>query len=144
MDDSEDTAPAGLPESAAWFVVISHGREAQARVVAGLDGVRAALAPILRAVAPQGLPDGAEDLLAALGDPGPWRRHGIGDGRPYWHLWLPLGDGSVAVQRLTVPPEPGQAGAGAAAIRQAMRPIEAELRSLAAELALLARQEPRG
>ena len=125
-------------EATAWFVVIANGPEAGARLVAGLDGVRDALLPLVLAGRADIAPDSLAGMLAAIEDPALWARHGEGDGRPYWHLWIPLEAGSVSIQRLTVaPPQPeaDQARASAALLRRRLGEIQAELLTLAASLA---------
>ncbi len=87
------------------FVVILNAAAsaaARAEIVAGLEGVRDSLLRGVWAGAGEALaPADLAALLAALEDPASWLGHGIGDGRPYWHWWAPLGAGSVSVQRLT-------------------------------------------
>ena len=101
MSETEDNPVP--PEAEALFVVTVNGPAAGAEVVPGLEAAREA---ILRAVWRGAQGAAPEDLgarLEALDDPGAWVPHGLGDGRPFWHWWAALGEGSVSVQRITLP-----------------------------------------
>ena len=133
--DETGKAAAAPGEAEASFVVTVNGPAARSEVAAGLDGVREAF---LRAVwrGPRGaVPDDLGAHLASLGDPAAWAAHGRGDGRPFWHWWLGLEDGSVAVQRVTCPlPADPRAAAEAAERVEHSRQAAAALKSCAAEL----------
>ncbi len=137
--DEGGKAAAAVPEAGASFVVTVNGPLAGSEVVAGLDGVREAF---LRAVwrGPRGaVPDDLGAHLASLGDPVAWAAHGRGDGRPFWHWWLGLKDGSVSVQRLTAPlPTAPRAAAEAAGRAERLRRAAADLAACAAELRAVA------
>lgn len=142
MDEEEKPAvepEAGAPEADAPFVVTVNGPAARSEVVAGLDGVREAF---LRAVwqGPRNaVPDDLGAHLAALGDPAAWAAHGFGDGRPFWHWWLGLKDGSIAVQRVTRPfPADPRAATEAAERAERSRHAAAALAACAAELRAMA------
>lgn len=127
-----------MAEATAWFVVIANGPGARAHVVAGLDGVRDALLPLVLAGRADIGPESLGGMLAAIEDPVLWAPHGEGDGRPYWHLWVPLEAGSVSVQRLTTaPPQPDadQARARAALLRRTLAETRDALLALAADIA---------
>lgn len=131
----EEGEGTGAPGADALFVVTVNGPAATSEVVAGLDGVREAF---LRAVW-RGPRDAAPDDLgahmASLGDPAAWAVHGRGDGRPFWHWWLGLRDGSVSVQRVTgtLPADP-HAEAEAEERAERLRQAAAALAACAAEL----------
>ena len=131
----EEGRVAAAPEADAPFVVTVNGHAARSEVVSGLDGVREAF---LRAVwrGPRdAVPDGLCAQLASLGDPAAWAAHGRGDGRPFWHWWLGLEDGSVAVQRVTGPlPADPRTAAEAAERVERLRQAAAALVACAAEL----------
>ncbi|TDG30542.1 hypothetical protein [Paracraurococcus ruber] len=114
-----------------WFVVIVNGPAARAEVVAGLDGVRDVLLPLVLAGRADAAPDSPAGMLAAIEDPALWAPHGEGDGRPYWHLWVPVEGGSVSVQRLTEPPpQPERTLARTAELRALLADLQALLRTL--------------
>ena len=138
MEEAAGTERAGAPEGSAWFVVIANGAEAHATVVAGLDGVREALVPLVLAGRADVSPESLAGMLASIEDPALWAPHGAGDGRPFWHLWVPTDGGSVSVQRLTAaPPQPAveQAEAKAASLRRTLEHTQQALNALATELA---------
>lgn len=138
MDEEEGEGTAA-PAPDALFVVTVNGPAARSEVVVGLDGVREAF---LRAVwrGPRdAAPDDLGAHLASLGDPAAWAAHGRGDGRPFWHWWLGLRDGSISVQRVTgaLPADPrAEADAGERAER--LRQAAAALAACAAELRVVA------
>lgn len=124
-------------ESAAWFVVIANGTDPKASVVAGLDGVREALIPLVLAGRADLSPDSLAGMLASLEDPALWAPHGVGDGRPYWHLWVPLEAGSVSIQRLTAAPPQLAAEAAqreAAILRRSLLEVHEALQALSRDL----------
>lgn len=131
----EDGKAADAPQAEAAFIVTVNGPAARSEVVAGLDGVRGAF---LRAVwhGPRdAVPDDLDAHLAELGDPAAWAKHGTGDGRPFWHWWLGLKDGSVSVQRVTGPLPHGPWAASEAEERaERLRRAAAALAACAAEL----------
>jgi hypothetical protein len=138
LDEAAAAERAEAPESSAWFVVIANGAEAGASVVAGLEGVRQALLPLVLAGRADGSPESLAGMLAAIEDPALWAPHGVGDGRPFWHLWVQAESGSVSVQRLTAaPPQPAieAAEARAASLRRVLEQTRLALTALAADLA---------
>jgi hypothetical protein len=134
---------ANPPEAEALFLVTCNGARPGAQVVAGLAGVQAAFLRILWRGPRDAVPNDLATLVAALEDPGAWAAHGQGDGRPFWHWWAALPDGSVSVQRITeaLPPDPRSA-AEALARAQSLSRATAGLAECAAALRLEAR--PRG
>jgi hypothetical protein len=138
LDEAAATGWAETPEGSAWFCVIANGAEAQACVVAGLDGVREALVPLVLAGHADASPESLASMLAAIEDPAIWAPHGTGDGRPFWHLWVQTEGGSVSVQRLTAaPPQPDaeEAAAKAVSLREALEQAQDALTALAEDLA---------
>ena len=124
---------AAVPEAEALFAVTVNGPAARSDIVAGLEGVREALLRAFwRGPRDGPAPDGLAAGLASLADPAAWAGHGRGDGRPYWHWWIGLGDGSVSVQRVTgpLPADPREAAGRAERLRRAA----ADLAACAAEL----------
>jgi hypothetical protein len=92
-----------LAEASALFAVTVNGPNAWSEIVRGLQGVRdAVLAAVLRERRDAVARD-VEVRIARVEDAAAWVEHGVGDGRPYWHWWLGLSDGSVSVQRITAP-----------------------------------------
>jgi hypothetical protein len=135
MDEEGKAAAAAAPEADAPFVVTVNGPAARSEVVAGLDGVREAFLQAVWRGPRDAVPDDLGAHLASLGDPAAWAAHGRGDGRPFWHWWLGLEDGSVAVQRVTWPlPADPRAAAEAAERVEQLRQAAAALASCAAEL----------
>ena len=133
MDETGKAAAA--PEADALFVVTVNGPAARSEVVAGLDGVREAFLQAVWSGPRSAVPDDLGAHLASLGDPAAWAAHGRGDGRPFWHWWLGFGDGSVSVQRLTVPlPADPRAAAEAAGRAERLRRAAADLAACAADL----------
>lgn len=138
MDENGNAAAA--PEADAPFVVTVNGPAARSEVVAGLDGVREAFLQAVWRGPRDAVPDGLGAHLASLGDPAAWAAHGSGDGRPFWHWWLGLDDGSVSAQRVTGPVPAGHGAAAGAAERaerlaraaEALAACAAELRAAAA------------
>ena len=131
-DEGKDTA---VPEADAVFVVTVTGPSAWAEVVSGLDGVRGAFLQAVWRGPREAVPDDLGAHLASLADPGAWAAHGRGDGRPFWHWWLGLEDGSVSVQRLTAPlPADPHALAQAAHRASRLKRTAAALAACAAEL----------
>ena len=132
-------AEAEAPEAEAPFVVTVNGPAARSEVVAGLDGVREAFLQAVWRGPRNAVPDDLGAHLAALGDPAAWAAHGLGDGRPFWHWWLGLKDGSIAVQRVTGPfPADPRAAAGATERAEQSRRAAAALAACAAELRAVA------
>lgn len=135
----EEAGGAAVPEAEALFVVTVNGPAARSDVVAGIEGVREALLRAFwsgtRDAAAAAPPDGFAAGMESLGDPAAWAAHGGGDGRPFWHWWLGLGDGSVSVQRVTgrLPADP-RAAADAAGRAERLRRASAALADCAAEL----------
>ena len=131
----EEGSAATAPEADARFVVTVNGPAASSEVVAGLDGVREAFLQAVWRGPRDAVPDDLGAHLASLGDPAAWAAHGRGDGRPFWHWWLGLKEGSVAVQRVTAPlPADPRAAAGAAEHAARLRQVAAAVAACAAEL----------
>lgn len=104
-----------MAEASSLFAVTINGPHARSEIVRGLDGVRdAVLAAILREQR-DAIARDLEVRVARIEDVAAWVEHGVGDGRPYWHWWLGLPDGSISVQRITepLPAEPAFAAAEA-------------------------------
>lgn len=139
MDEEEKGADAP-PEAGAPFVVTVNGPAARSVVVAGLDGVREAFLQAVLSGPRSAVPDGLDAHLTSLGDPAAWAAHGVGDGQPFWHWWLGLRDGSIAVQRVTGP-LPADPRAAAEAVERAARlkRAAAALAACAADLRAAAR-----
>ncbi len=133
--DEEEAAAAAAPEADAPFVVTVNGPAARSEVVAGLDGVREAFLEAVWRGPRDAVPDDLGTHLASLGDPAAWAAHGRGDGRPFWHWWLGLEEGSISVQRVTAPlPADPRAAAGAAERAAHLKRVAAALKACAAEL----------
>ena len=133
MDENGKAAAA--PEADAPFVVTVNGPAARSEVVAGLDGVREAFLQAVWRGPRDAVPDDLAAHLASLGDPAAWAAHGRGDGRPFWHWWLGLEDGSVSVQRVTGPfPTGPRAAAEAAGRTERLERAAAALAACATEL----------
>lgn len=115
-------------------MLIIQGALPWAGVVEGIEGVREALARVLRADPQQALVEDAAAAIASLDDPEAWAPHGRGDGRPHWHWWLGYEGGSITVQRLTEQP-PGLSGtplrAAVGDAAQALTDLAEDLRALA-------------
>jgi hypothetical protein len=134
-----------LAEAGSMFALTVNGPDARSEIVQGLEGVRdRVLAVVLR----ERNDANAHDLamhIARLEDPAVWAEHGVGDGRPYWHWWLGLQNGSISVQRITepLPADPelvaGEADRGARLARAAeqLKECGAELRRVMARQGLL-------
>ena len=134
-ENAVEPLPSGTP---ALFVVTIQGVVASAEVVEGLTGVGEALLRAAWRGSREAVPDDLAALLASLEDPAVWAAHGRGDGRPYWHWWGRLGDGSVAVQRLTATPLGGTADAPEESVASPAPGVAAALAECAAELRTLA------
>ena len=124
-----------VPEASARFVVTINGAAARCELVRGVEGVRDAF---LRAVwrGPRdAVPDDLAALAMALDAPAAWAEHGHGDGRPFWHWWTALADGSFSAQRLTVPlPEMARERAEREARTAALQQAASALAECAADL----------
>ncbi|MEN0076999.1 MAG: hypothetical protein AAGC69_21630, partial [Paracraurococcus sp.] len=99
--------------------------------------VREALIPLVLAGRADLSPDSLAGMLASLEDPALWAPHGAGDGRPYWHLWVPLEAGSVSIQRLTAAPPQIAAEAAqreAAILRRSLLEVHEALQALSRDL----------
>lgn len=121
------------PDIDTLFIATVNGRAARCEIVAGLEGVAEAFLQAAWSRAADAMPEDLAALHASLRDPAAWAPHGLGDGRPFWHWWAGLGDGSISFQRLTAA-LPAAGGEGPAVAVAALRACAAELR-LAAQQA---------
>jgi hypothetical protein len=121
-------------EANSLFVVTFNGRAAHSEVVVGLEGVREAILQGIWRDQREAISDELVRQLDSLEDAAVWAAHGDGDGRPFWHFWVGFADGSVAVQRLTMPLPVEQIPSGERQVlREALSSCADELRGMGRE-----------